>query len=92
MAIARFFNLMRDLAGEAEAALPNSCATVADALAHLIETFPKLRDKLVGWETGEFRDGLIVLLDGGKVAPNALGTTPLPPDSEISFFEIIGGG
>ena len=92
LAIARFFNMMRDATGTPEAPLPETCRTVSDALGHLSETFPKLRNRLVHWETGAVRDGMVVLLDGRKVAPSALADTPLPSESEISFFEIIGGG
>ena len=92
MAVARFFNVMRDLAGTAETPIPESCGTVADSVAHIVGCFPKLRDRLLRWETGAVRDGMVVLLDGTKVAPSALADTPLPRDSELAFFEIIGGG
>ena len=92
LAVARFFNMMRDATGTSEASLPETCRTVSDALGHLNDTFPKLRDRLVHWESGAVRDGMVVLLDGRKVAPSALADTPLPRESEISFFEIIGGG
>lgn len=92
MAIARFFNVMRDIVGAAEVTLPESCTHVKAAIDYLLAAFPPIRQKLFREDRAGLRQGVVILLDGKKVSAESMETTPLPPDAELSFFEIIGGG
>ena len=92
MAIARFFNVMREATGTKEAKIPDSCQTVGQALGHLTAAFPGLGGKLLDEKTGLLKDGVVVLLDGRKVSKQAMATKVLPRGGELSFFEIVGGG
>lgn len=92
MAVARFFNVMRDIVGTGEVALPPSCTHVKAAIDHLVAAYPAIEKKLFRSDHSKLSQGVMVLLDGKKIPVNSMDITPLPPDAELSFFEIIGGG
>jgi len=92
IATARFFNVMRDIVGAAEVTLPDSCSNVKVAIDYLLAAYPPIEQKLFPEDRTHLREGVVLLLDGKKVSVPLMETIPLPPDAELSFFEVIGGG
>lgn len=77
--------------GAASLSLEGAGPTLGDLIARLDGDYPGLRDRLLD-ETGDFRSGVQIFVDGEDARfLNGLGTR-LPPDAEISIVPAAAGG
>lgn len=91
----KLFADLAELAGtgtvEVEVDVDGADATVADALAALLERHPAIEDRVLD-DDGELREHINVLRNGESVRTAAGLETELEADDELALFPPVSGG
>jgi molybdopterin synthase sulfur carrier subunit len=90
MAIVRFPpGLQQWTRGQAEVEVPG--ATVAELVARLEGTFPRLKDRLIS-RSGKIAGYVRIFVDGADVAHHEGLRTEVDPDAEVTVVIAVAGG
>lgn len=87
----RVYATLRPIVGGRSVDVPSSADSVGKLLAHLVERFPDLRERLIDDE-GAVRPYVAVMVNGRDIRHTGGLDTVLEPDAELDIFPPVAGG